>query len=101
MFFVIHMILCLFYMSQKFRWFEGLLGKEKVRDTGEGDPHMYLAYSMLVAWIVISNGWYGHDSEPIKMGELSANGVNVWKAEFRNLVVQALLASAVALFILA
>ena len=48
-------------MSQKFRWFEAILGKERMRDTGEGDPHMYVSYSMLVAWIVITNGWYGHD----------------------------------------
>ena len=60
-FFVVHMILCLFMMSQKYRWFEAILGKERLRNTGEGDPHMYVGYSMLVAWHVITNGWYGQD----------------------------------------
>lgn len=66
MFFIIHMILYLFFLSQKFRWFEAALGKDRIRDTGEGDPHMYVTYSILVAWIVISNGWYGHDSGEYK-----------------------------------
>lgn len=35
------------------------------------------------------------------MGELNTYGISIWRREFRNLVVQALLASAVALFILA
>ena len=75
-------------MSQKFRWFEGTCGNEKVRDTGEGDPHMYVSYSMVVAWIVISNGWYGNQIAPITMDDLSVEGVNVWTTLFRDLIVQ-------------
>lgn len=101
LFFIVHMILCLFMMSQKFRWFEGTCGNEKVRDTGEGDPHMYVSYSMVVAWIVISNGWYGNQIAPITMDDLCVEGVNVWTTLFRDLIVQALLASTVAVFILA
>ena len=101
LFFIVHMILCLFMTSQKFRVFKGICGKEKVRDTGEGDPHMYVSYSMVVAWIVISNGWYGNQTEPITMHDLTLVGIGVWTELFRDLVVQALLASCVAVFILA
>merc|ERR1711862_577826 len=69
-----------------------------IRDTGEGDPHMYYAYSTLVGWIVIANGWYGSNPQSVTLHMLSDK---IWTDLFRDLVCQALIASAVALFILA
>lgn len=72
--------------------------QQSIRDTGEGDPHMYYAYSALVGWIVIANGWYGSNPQSVTLQMISDE---IWTQLFRDLVCQALVASAVALFILA
>jgi len=98
-FFIAHMILLLFFLSRKYRLIEAIFSRslQTIRDTGEGDPHMYYAYSSLVGWIVIANGWYGSYPETITLHMISDD---IWKELFRDLVCQALIASAIALFIL-
>ena len=58
---------------------------------------MYFIYGLLSHLLIISP----FIKDPITISELKANGISIWTADFQNLVVQALLASVVAMFVLA